>query len=112
MRLILQLTFLLSILSSPFLSAQSTDSLTRAIDANAQAIEQSAKEIQRWKDSLEREKIFRNLEEHGQSLDDFLQEMRAKEEKRKRQVYYRIGFGALFLIVLVVSLARRYKRKG
>ena len=112
MRFFLLILLCLSLFLPQPLPAQPADSLAKAIEANSQAIDQATKDIQRLKDSVEKEKVFRNLEQNGQSLDAFLQEMREKEEKQKRQVSIRIGLGALFLIVLLVGLARRRKMKG
>ncbi|MBB1282874.1 hypothetical protein HRH25_00690 [Flavisolibacter sp. BT320] len=111
MRFFLRLILSLSLFFSQTAFTQSTESLAKRIDSNARAIDQSAKEIQRWKDSLEKERIYRNLEQHGQPLNDFLQEMREAEEKRKRNVYIRIGLGVLFLLILLIGFIRR-RRKG
>ncbi|HEV7332928.1 MAG TPA: hypothetical protein VGN63_17945 [Flavisolibacter sp.] len=110
MQFFLRLTLCFLLLFPQHLPAQTTDSLARAIDSNARSIDQSAKDIQRWKDSLEKDRIYRNLEQHGQSLDDFLQEMREQEEKRERQAAIRIGLGVLFLVVVIVGLVRRRRK--
>ncbi|RYZ45655.1 MAG: hypothetical protein EOO14_25495 [Chitinophagaceae bacterium] len=107
MRSFLCLAFWLLLFFPQQLPAQPIDSLAQAIDSNANAINRSATEIQRWKDSLQKEKIFRNLADNGQSLDTFLQEMREKEDAKKRQVNIRIGLGVLFLIAVVVGFLRR-----
>lgn len=110
MQFFLRLFFCFSLFFPQAAFTQSSDSLAKRIDSNARAIEQSAKDIQRWKDSLEKEKIYRNLEQHGQPLDDFLKERREAEEKRKRQVYLRIGLGVLFLFFVIAELVRRRRR--
>jgi uncharacterized membrane protein YcjF (UPF0283 family) len=110
MQFFLRLFFCFSLFFPQATYTQTTDSLAKRIDANAKSIEQSAQAIQRWKDSLEKEKIYRNLAQHGQPLDEFLQERREAEEKRKRQLYLRIGLGILFLLFVIAELVRRRKR--
>ncbi len=110
MRSFLPLAFWLLLLFPQQLPAQTIDSLKTAIDSNASAINRSATDIQRRKDSLQKEKIFRNLAENGQSLDDFLQEMREKEAAKKRQVTIRIGLGVLFLLAVVIGFLRRRRK--
>ncbi|NTS40215.1 hypothetical protein HRG84_04795 [Flavisolibacter sp. BT320] len=110
MRSFLPLAFWLLLFFPQQLPAQSIDSLEKVIDSNAIAITKSATETQRWKDSLQKEKIFRNLAENGQSLDDFLQEMREKEDAKKRQVTIRIGLGVLFLLAVVIGFLRRRRK--
>lgn len=109
MRFFLRLAFWFILIFPQQLPAQSPDSLATVMDTGARAINPAERDIQRWKDSLEKEKIFRQLEENGQSLADYLQEMRQQEEKRKRQITIRIGLGVLFLVVVVVGLLRRRK---
>ena len=110
MRFFLQLVLSFTLLYSQAAFTQSADSLTKRIDSNAIAIEQSEKDIQRWKDSLEKEKLYRNLEQHGQPLDVFLKERREAEDKQKRQLYLRIGLGVLFFLFVIIELLRRSKR--
>lgn len=110
MRFFLQLVLSFTLLYSQVAFTQSADSLAKRIDSNAIAIEQSEKDIQRWKDSLEKEKLYRNLEQHGQPLDVFLKERREAEEKQKRQLYLRIGLGVLFFLFVIIELLRRSKR--
>lgn len=91
--------------------AQPVDSFANAVDSSSKAIEKATNDFQRWQDSVQREKILRNVESNGKSLDAFLQEMKEKEEKQKRRTYFRIGAGVLFLFALFVTIARRSRSK-
>lgn len=110
MRFFLRLVLSFTLFFSQAAFTQSTDSLAKRIDSNARVLEQSAKDIQRWEDSLAKEKIFRNLEQHGQPLDVFLKERREAESKQKRQLYLRVGLGILFLLFVIIEFVRRRKR--
>ncbi len=102
------LLFLLFIIATS-LHAQSNDTAKKAAESTRNAVRQPAKII-RLQDSVQAERIIRQVQKNGKPLDAFLQERREKEKARKRQQYLRIGLGAAFLIVLALILARRRKK--
>lgn len=111
MRLLWVLFLLFPFFAAPSLSAQAQDSNALANDSARHQVRQSVKnEFERWKDSVEAVRIKKEVEKNGKPLDVFLQEMREREKAEKRQLYFRIGLGALFLTVLALGLARRRKK--
>jgi hypothetical protein len=111
MRFFLRSILLCHLLFATSLFAQNNDTTIELNDSSRQAVRQSVKnEFERWQDSVQAARIKREVEKNGKPLDVFLQEMKEQENSRKRQLYYRIGLGVLFLIVLVIGLARRRKR--
>lgn len=67
---------------------------------------------QRLQDSLEREKVMRQILENSQPLDEFLEEMKEQERREKRRLFIRIGAGVIFLFALFFAIARRKKARG
>lgn len=107
------LLFVAQVLFSISVNAQSNDTVISLQDSTREEVRQTVKkEFERWQDSVQAERIKENVKKNGKSLDVFLQEMREKEEARKRQWYFRIGLGTLFLVVVVVGIVRTRKRRG
>jgi hypothetical protein len=99
------------LLISPFLTAQSNDTDFKVEDQSRDAVRELVKkEFSRWQDSVKAERIKKEVAKHGKPLDVFLQEMREREKAQKRQLYFRIGLGVAFLIVLAISLFRKGKK--
>ena len=98
------LLFLLIITTGFISSAQSTDSLRHAIDSEAKAVQ---RRYQQLEDSLYRLRMKQNMEQHGQSLDQFLAEKREEKKKEDRRMYIRIGVLTLFVFALVYALVRK-----
>ena len=65
------------------------------------------KEFGRWQDSVKAVRIKDEVRRNGKPLNAFLEEMREKENVRKRQWYFRIGLGVAFLIAIAASLLRK-----
>ncbi len=65
-----------------------------------------------WQDSAKLERILQNMEQHGQSLDEFLAERKEQERKENRRKWIRIGAGAVFLFAFFYSLGRRFSKKN
>ena len=108
------LLFVLSalLLSTPLLFAQHSDTVITLTDSTRETVQQTVKkEFERWQDSMRAVRIKEDVKKHGKPLDAFLEEMKEQEKAQKRQLYFRLGVGVLFLIVLAVGLARR-KRKN
>lgn len=104
------LSFISLLLTTP-VAAQHGDTTNTNRDSLRQEIRQSVtSEFQRWQDSVQAERIKKDVARNGKPLDEFLQEMHDREQAQKRQWWFRIGLGVLFLIVLAVGLARRRKR--
>jgi len=103
------LLFLLIITSSHLSLAQRSDSLRQAIDSEANSIQKRYREIE---DSLYRLRMKQNMEQHGQSLDQFLAEKREEKRKEDRRMYIRIGVLAIFVFALVFSLVRKRNQRG
>lgn len=91
--------------------AQKTDSLQKAVDQSAKMLDKTTNEVEKLKDSLKKTALRRTIDHNSQNLDVFLQEMKIREQKRKQQIYIRIGLVTLFLIVLVTGLARRQRMR-
>lgn len=111
MRFFLSLILFLPFFFAQPLSAQNIDSLSKAADSTQKILLQSAKNFQRLQDSIEKARLLRNQEQNGQSMNNFLQEMKEREEKEKRQTYFRIALGIVFLVALAIGFARRRKQK-
>lgn len=112
MRLHLLFVLCAILLSTPPLFAQHPDTVITITDSSHEAVRQIVKkEFERWQDSMRAVRIKEDVKKYGKSLDAFLQEMKEKEKAQKRQLYFRIGVGVLFLIVLAVGLARRKRKK-
>ncbi|MDB5207007.1 MAG: hypothetical protein JWR72_2082 [Flavisolibacter sp.] len=88
---------------------QDLDSLSHSIDSSSKAIEQTTKDLDRWTDSTQQITLRHQTTQNSRNLDQFLADMKEQERKEKRQTYIRIGFGAAFLVVLIIGLARRRK---
>lgn len=105
------LLFVVQVLFSISVAAQSNDTIITIKDSTREEVRQTVKEeFERWQDSVQAERIRENVKKNGKSLDVFLKEMEEKEAARKRQLYVRIGLGAVFLIALVLAFARRRKK--
>ncbi len=94
------------------LFSQSDDSVRIKNDSSRKQQQEAVVEYRQWRDSVSRERLLKHIEKNGKSLDAFLAEMKEKEEKKQRQRYVRIGLGAILLLVLMVSLARSWRRKN
>ena len=60
-------------------------------------------------DSLYRQRMLRNIDENGQTLDQFLADFREKQTKEKRANYIKIGAGAIFMAALIYAVLRKRK---
>lgn len=97
--------------SSAQIDQEKMDSLTRSI-------ENSRQEYRQWQDSFKKtqDSIYRSMvqkqdgERNLQNLKKFAAIQKKNEEKRRQQMYMRIGFGILMLGILVFGLARRKKK--
>jgi hypothetical protein len=112
MRPILLAAFLLFSLSFIKAHSQNADSFARALDSSSKAIQQTTKDIERWKDSLRQKELQRFTDQNSKNLDLFLADMKERERKEKQQAYIRIGLGVAFLAVLIIGLIRRRKKKS
>ena len=93
------------------LSAQKNDTTITVTNATQDSVRQLVKkEFERYRDSMEALRIRQNVARNGKSLDAYLQEMQEREKARQRQIYFRIGFAVIFLIILAVGFARRRKK--
>ena len=108
----------LSILLLLFVSvanAQLTDKQLKEMRDNAAKMESttaklnnSIKENMRVKDSLNMEEFSK---QNARNLDAFMAERREQENKNKKRMYWRLGFGVLMLVILGVGMARKKKQK-
>lgn len=111
MRLPLILLLSLPLLLGHPLSAQKHDTTITVTNATQDSVRQLVKkEFERYRDSMEALRIKQNVAKNGKSLDAYLQEMKEEEKARQRQVYFGIGFGVIFLLILAVGFARRKKK--
>jgi hypothetical protein len=106
------LTFLFSLFLLPVFG-QST---TRADSAFADSVRAAARRMvdahNRVRDSINFERVRRHVDQHGQSLDDYLAAERERERKEKRSHWVRLGAGAILLFALFVAIARRSKQRN
>ncbi len=77
------------------------------LDSQTKALNESIERNMHYSDSVN---TARSNEQMNRNMNSFLAERREQERKQMRQAYWRIGFGVLMMIVLVVGLVR--KRKG
>lgn len=111
MRFLKGLLLLLLVVAGQFANPQSRDTTFRLNDTvNRTTLDKKRVVIERRNDSANATRIKEYVEKNGKSLDAFLAEIREQKESKQRQVYMRVAFGILFLIVVVVSLVRR--RRG
>jgi len=52
-----------------------------------------------------------NMEQMNRNLNRFVQEMKERDKKAKRNAFIRIGIGIFFLVILVIGLVRKKKKK-
>ena len=108
MKYIVSLLLCFSVFAS---SAQPSDKQLKdniaKLDSQSKALNESIERNMHYSDSVN---TARSNEQMGRNLDSFMAERREQERKQMRQAYWRIGFGVLMMVVLVVGLVR--KRKG
>jgi hypothetical protein len=101
-----------SLFFMPVVRTQNIDSLVRAIDSSSKTIQKATKDLDRWKDSSRQIILRRQTTQNSKSLDQFLADRKEQERVEKRRTYLRIASGAAFVTVLVVSWARRRKKRN
>lgn len=79
---------------------------TRKIQEQGKAIDSF---LQHQSDSLRQKQLQRELENNNRNLDAFVAMQKERDAKQKKQMWFRLGFGGLMLVVLIVGLARRKK---
>lgn len=90
-------------------TAQPGDTILSGNDSN-RILRMAEKEAQRWRDSMDAIRIKNTVKEKGKSLEAFLNEMKEREQARKRQEYIRVGALAILFAALIVSFLRRRKK--
>ena len=83
------------------------NSYTQSLDTVQRHIDSLNRSVQAIEDSLYRQRMLRNVQENGQTLDRFLADFREKQEKEKRANYIKIGIGAVFLTALIYGVLRK-----
>ncbi|MDQ6608541.1 MAG: hypothetical protein M3Y85_01825 [Bacteroidota bacterium] len=91
--------------------SQNVDSLSRSIDSSSKKLQEVTRDFNQWQDSSHQISLRRFSTKDSKTLDEFLAEMKERESSENRQLYIRIGAGALFLIVLIYSQVRRRRKK-
>ncbi len=96
--------------------AQTTEELKKKaaeIKEQTKKIEEQSKALdsflQHQSDSLRQKQLQRDLENNNRNLDAFMAMQKERAAKQKKQMWFRLGFGSLMLVVLIVGLARRRK---
>lgn len=79
---------------------------TAKIESTSVKLQQIMKENQRITDSLN---MVQFNKQNARNLDAFMAERKAQERKAAKQMYWRLGFGILMLVVLIVGLRRKRK---
>ncbi len=60
---------------------------------------------------IESVEFARSQEQMGRNLDAFVQQQHEQEKKQVRNMYLRLGFGLVMLVVLVIGLLRQRSKK-
>lgn len=79
---------------------------TAKIESTSVKLQQIIDENQRITDSLNMDQLTK---QNARNLDAFMAERKVQERKAVKQMYWRLGFGILMLVVLVVGLKRKRK---
>lgn len=82
---------------------------TAKIDSMTKALNESINANMHVTDSLN---MVRFNEQNARNLDAFMAQRKVQEQKAMRNMYWRLGFGVLMLIVLIVGLKRKKKVKS
>lgn len=107
MRWFVFLSFLFSLYYTPVWSQQGSR-VTAPYDSARAMVEQIVRERQ---DSIEREKLLQNIRKHGKTPGELLAGRKEQERKEKRRKWVRIGAGTIFMLVLLLTTARRYRQR-
>ena len=78
------------------------------MESTTAKLNNSINESMRMKDSLNMEEFSK---QNARNLDAFMAERREQENKNKKRMYWRLGFGVLMLVILGVGMARKKKQK-
>jgi hypothetical protein len=112
MRFFFLFLVLLQLSLTQHLSAQSSDTFHHSADSSHNTATQPVKVFHRFNDNEQFERIKNEVAKNGKPLDAFLQQMKERENARKRQVYFRTGLVIAFLLVMVLTFALRRKQKN
>ena len=77
------------------------------LDSQTKELNESIARNMHYSDSVN---TARSNEQMNRNMDSFMAERREQERRQMRQAFWRIGFGVLMLVVLVVGLVRRRKK--
>lgn len=79
---------------------------TSKVESSRVQLQQSLQESQRVMDSIN---MVRFNEQNTRNLNAFMAARKEQEHKQMNRMYWRIGFGILMLVVLIVGWARKKK---
>ena len=79
------------------------------MDSTTTKLNESINESMRVTDSLN---MVRFNEQNTRSLNAFMAERKEQEQKARQRIYWRLGFGVLMLVVLIVGWTRKKKVKS
>lgn len=82
--------------------------MQRRLDSTRVATDSFLKLQMKRNDSIE---MVRFNEQNSRNLNSFMRTMKEREEKQKRGMWLRLGFGIAMLVVLIVGLLRKRKKK-
>lgn len=80
---------------------------TAKVESSRVQLEAAMKESQHRMDSIN---MVRFNEQNSRNLSAFMAERKVQEQKATKRMYWRLGFGALMLMVLVAGWMRKKKK--
>ncbi len=93
-------------------SAQVSD---RQLKENIAKLDSQTRELNesmaRSTQSIDSINMVRSNEQMARNMDAFMAERREQDRRRLKQMYWRLGFGVLMMVVLIVGWGRRRKPK-
>lgn len=112
----MKLLFIFFLLFSCAANAQLSDKQLKEIRDNAAKLDSTTAKLKESinasmhiTDSLD---MVRFNEQNTRSLNAFMAERKEQENKARQRMYWRLGFGVLMLVVLIVGLTRKKKVKS
>lgn len=107
--------YYISLLLCFTLAASSAQVSDRQIKENMAKLDSQTRELNesmaRSTHSIDSIIMVRSNEQMARNMDSFMAERREQDRRRLKQMYWRLGFGVLMMVVLVVGFVRRRKLK-
>lgn len=102
---------LVQLTGSAQIDQKKLDSLSRAIDSSAKAVQAWQDSFDKVQDSIYRSSLRLDLEQNNNNLNNFLAEQKSREERQRQQAMIRFAVSGVIFVILIVVLLRRRKQK-